>query len=50
MGEQEIISEINRLKKHIPKIKSEQTKMQQRKYMHRLMKEIAVYRGYRNET
>ena len=48
MGEQEIIIKIKELKTHIPKIKNKQTRMQQTKYMHRLMKEIKIYRRYKN--
>ena len=48
MSEQEIKEKIRYLKEHIPKIRNKQTRLQQQKYMHRLIKEIKVYRGYIN--
>ena len=47
MGEKEILKKIEYLKQHIPKIKSEKGRKQQTKYMHKLMKEINIYRRYR---
>lgn len=47
MGEKEILKKIDYLKEHIPKIKSEKTRKEQIKHMHKLMKEIKIYRRYR---
>lgn len=46
MGEKEILKKIDYLKEHIPKIKNEKTRKEQAKYMHKLMKEINIYRRY----
>lgn len=45
--EEEILEKIKYLKKHIPEIKSEKTRKQQLKYMHRLIKQINTYNFYR---
>lgn len=46
--EKEILQEIEFLKLHIPKIKSVQTRKQQIKHLHRLMKQIEIYRRYKS--
>jgi len=50
MSEIEIQKKIKYLKQHIPTIKNRQTRLQQLKYMHRLMKEIKIYRRWLNES
>ena len=47
MSESEILKKIEYLKEHIPKIKTEKTRKEQTKYMHRLMKELNMYRRYK---
>lgn len=49
MNEKEMKKKIEYLKKHIPTIKNRQTRLQQLKYMHRLMKQIKIYRRWLNE-
>ena len=49
MDKEEIEQKIKELKQIISKIKNKQTRLQQRKYMHRLQKELNKFNSFRKD-